>query len=844
MIDSRRKEPLVNPALSMRVSFPPTENSSTGLQQCLKNKMDPRFLPLLACILARTQLLQDACRLPEQQRDDLRQSCARRNIGKTKVRALLFFVLASLSALGCASKTTIPLYAPLAPAPLRSARMPDEADFAARDLLSVALLEDRTRAAEALAKLRETTLQSTNPEDNTKFGIPLVAYAQNLVDSMQENPRAYRNASRTLLKQKKLPKSLRTRLEYEVEDDPMLLSKARLRDDHQASFGQVFNMIAVPAGRSMMSASTPIVGFVRSFIEWSASRHLTDDFSIYERQALHYWEEELRREPDSEDAPELTRKVEIANTKLRNTRRDQELRKARRALRQGDPRLALAFSESALRNTPEDSKARRLGEKALQQIETQDAARARSLEAPQNLTLSDPTELQLAVALLGSASDTDVRIAQVLTDDPKGPWADEARFALAMRKMEQHEDVSSWKILQEAKKRRHRHENMTLHAKTLLHDPAQNPLAMFQSTRKSDGWFRTRWILFGPLARGARDRDLPRTLEWILDAPYFIDVLVGMPERIVRYPWLSPWPFGRAPSYFANQYLARYSDGKAIEDVEEWLEDYEKQRGNWIGAHEMASRHTPEGVEPSKQLLRLEKKAAEQALASATQQTRLEVRIPMLQEIVRRYPKTEASRKAGLQVRAEVLELAPQAIRVSRGFLEENPELAGPNGLGLRPELLDGNPDNGELHPRGVTFEGGNTLAVHYLNERGKKKEAPVTVRQQISAERLAEIVARLEERSLALTLLDRDYEHLPDAQRDLFFERARLGVAEEKAPRHAARSTFAFLGMREKYGLVRGRESILPIELVLQSSASDLSLGAFPRIKEPKKTPDSIFFE
>lgn len=764
--------------------------------------------------------------------------------GKANTHYLLLFVLIALGTAGCASQTAIPAYAPLAEAPLRAVRMPDEADFAVRDLVSAALLDDHVRAEQALTELREIETRNAAPKINTKMGLPLTAYGQNLVDAMHENPRTYRNAARTLLKQKRLPKALRTRLEHEVADDPLLLGKARLRDAHQHSFGQVFNMLAAPVGHSMMSGGTPVVSFVRSFIEWVASRHLDDDFSIYERQALHHWQEELRRHPDSEDAPELARKIEEANTELSKTRRDQQLRKARRALRAGEPQLAFAFAELALHNSPEDPKARRLGESALHQIEVHDARRVQSLAAPPFLEIPDQTERRLAIALLRSDPELAVMAEKILSETPRNAWADEARFALAMQKMEKHEDTASWQTLQEVKRWRHRHENMTLHAKALLADPAQNPYALFESTRKSDGWLRVRWIFSGPLASGARDRDLPRTLEWLLDAPYFVDVLVGMPERILRYPWLSPWPFGRAPYHFAHQYRTRYPDGERIAHVEDWLEDYETLRGNWIGAYEIAERHTPPDVKPPKRLLRLEEKAAEQALSSAQKQTRLEVRIPMLQEIVRRYPKTEASRKAGLQVRAEVLELAPQAIRVSRGFLEENSELAGADGLGLRAELLDGDPDNGELHPRGVTFEGGHTLAIHYLNERGKKKEAPVTVRQRISEQRLAEIVARLEERSLALTLLDRDYEHVPDAQRDLFFERARLGVAEEKMPRHAARSTFAFLGMREKYGLVRSRESILPIELVLQSSASDMSLGAFPRIKEPKKTPDSIFFE
>jgi hypothetical protein len=48
---------------------------------------------------------------------------------------------------------------------------------------------------------------------------------------------------------------------------------------------------------------------------------------------------------------------------------------------------------------------------------------------------------------------------------------------------------------------------------------------------------------------------------------------------------------------------------------------------------------------------------------------------------------------------------------------------------------------------------------------------------------------------------------------------------------------------MREMYGIVRARESILPVELVLQSGLQDFGFGAFPRIRMPKDTPDQILY-
>ena len=91
--------------------------------------------------------------------------------------------------------------------------------------------------------------------------------------------------------------------------------------------------------------------------------------------------------------------------------------------------------------------------------------------------------------------------------------------------------------------------------------------------------------------------------------------------------------------------------------------------------------------------------------------------------------------------------------------------------------------------------------------------------RERVSAERMQRVVSVLEEASLRNALTDHDYPIEYDADRDLFFERTRLGLADADQPSADARSSYAFRGMRERYGLVRKRESILPVELVVQGS-------------------------
>ena len=194
--------------------------------------------------------------------------------------------------------------------------------------------------------------------------------------------------------------------------------------------------------------------------------------------------------------------------------------------------------------------------------------------------------------------------------------------------------------------------------------------------------------------------------------------------------------------------------------------------------------------------------------------------------------------------RAEALSATPHYIQISRGFLLENPEVAGPYGLGLAPGLLDDNAANGELHPDGVALLGAREIEVNLLAPSGDDEAPPLPVHTTVSEEHLARIVAQLEETSFRNSLLDSDDPVQFDPQRDVYFERARLGLADDIDRRSYAEAGYVYRGMRERYGMVRARESILPFDVVIQGSLTDMSIGAFPRIRMPKKTPDAILYE
>jgi hypothetical protein len=291
----------------------------------------------------------------------------------------------------------------------------------------------------------------------------------------------------------------------------------------------------------------------------------------------------------------------------------------------------------------------------------------------------------------------------------------------------------------------------------------------------------------------------------------------------------------------ARRYLARHPDGERAAEVRGWLIDYHEDSGSALAAWELAREG---GDADAERLAELQRAAAKQMLEMAKKQKRQDLRLSMLGTIAEQHPDTESGREAGRLAHEELTRATVQSIRISRSFLEENPEVAGPAGVGLRPALMDGRADNGELHPEGVRLIGGRVLEFNLLAPGGDEHDTPELFRREVSDERLARLVALLEETAIRNALVDPLNDTAPDARRDHFFERAKLGVADTPDPRTSSTSTFAFVGVREKYGMVRSRESILPVELVLQGSFPDLGLGAFPRLRMPKTTPDALLYK
>jgi len=735
-------------------------------------------------------------------------------------------------ALGCATAGAPPVLSPMEPLPMVGNYVPDDNDRLAHSLAIAVLSNDRQAADDCIEELQAIDA-SRRERDEPPTG--MLPYALDARNATLDDTLAYRREADALLRRRDLDPALRARIRQEVADDPLLLADARLRDARMMHIGRAVNSFSTALGRSTFNSLMLPVRVLRSIVSVAVAEHQDDELTAPERQALAHWKRFIEKEPNTPEASVILERIDAAQVRWFRTQRDRNLRDAREALERDDVLLAVALSERALRYGPEDRQALGLLREAEERRAVWMGNRMRNLEA----TDTDSTlQRKLAVALLLPDGQVEETATALLEKHPEGSLADEAAFALATVPGEAGHEAPMWEQLEEIAELGDQRSNMARHARAALSSAEQNPYRAYRAAQGAQSWAKLRWLFFGPLANGARDLDLARPLEWAIELPTVTNVITGFPNRLIRYPFMKPTT--RVPSVLARRYLERYPEGEHAAEVRSWLEDFEASRGNYFGALQLAS---AESDADQHHLEKLRIKASEQALEAASREKRRDVRMSLLKKIAREFQGTEAGRKAGEQAREEVEKATPQQIQVTRAFLLENPQLAGPEGFGLRPGLLDDDLENGELHPEGITFLGGRMLQFAFVNESGNDRAAPRRTHAAVSAERLARVVALLEETSLRIVQVDRDARVEYDADRDLFFERAKLGVTGTPDMRASAESTYAFRGMREKYGLVRSRQSILPVEIVLQGSFDDFSLGAFPRIRLPKPTSDVILY-
>jgi hypothetical protein len=734
--------------------------------------------------------------------------------------------------------------------------IPTDGDLAAARLARAALIAHSVPATRPGGAPRVAASVENALSDLTSINLPkddekLVPLAIDLRNSTLDDPIAYRAESRKLNSQRNLDPRIVGRLDRTIDDDPIRLAKRRAFDGWHRLWARTFNAVSQPLG------STAITGFVlapyqlaNSLIHWVADFSNNEPLSMTDRQALVLRQDFLRKHPTTELTEVLVGKIAKSTILLEKTLALRRVRAAEAALDSDEPALALHQAEVArARLALHTSENRRLRKrvikaeaKALKLIEESSRRRIRSLES-----VPGPEDLQFAARALATTlltkPSSSPRLDQHLADyrsqsDRSSEGLSEYIFAL--RRHESDFDRVVRAGLTELASNKPDRDKMARHAQALLDDSWQNPYGAFERLDRRASRDELAFRLAGEWVRRTRYPNLPTPIAYLVDTPTILITIILAPLRAMIAPWTGSPDFRRAPSLAAYRYLRRFPDGNEQHEVVEWLYDYESHEERWGRALRLAdfmAEFDPE------ERLELVEKTTEKRLETVDQLDRRDNRTSILKGLVREFPDSEGGRTAGLRARAEIEDASPQHIRITKSFLLENPSVAGSRGLGLNPRLLNDDDADGELHPDGVLLRGGRVLEFALIAEGGDHKDPPEFRPRKISKQRLSQIASTLDEAVQRNGLIDVDARQSADASRDVYLERANLGLTETVDQRPTAESTHVYQSLRERYGLVRGRDSVLPFDLVVRGSLGDLALGAFPRWRPPRETPDAFLY-
>ena len=761
----------------------------------------------------------------------MKRSCRRSSAAK----ALSLLACTALLA-GCAGeRAPKPAeWSPLAP-PAHAARepLPDDAERSAVRIAAAALAGRRADAeAESAALEREDAAREARGEERSG----LADNAAELISAC-DGSEAFPQDVDELLARDDLDPALRRRLEHARDTTPLAIADTRLSEELRFKVGSLFNRIVEPLSTLAISGAINPVAAARGALSTLLTAWSFPSASPREREALHEYDEWLARHPESPDGAEVRAEADTLREKLARERSRRDLRGANTAAGRHEWDVVEILAGRALRQTPDSSEAQQLLATARSELAAEDA------RAHSSLTVRE----LVPASLSPEQSERYLALARATAVAPPGEVARDARlFAAAgapaelapeLRLLESFEPLgrgdedATAAALAAVPGSRDAPDTASRQAGALLADSSRNAWAHYLEARSADDRARWRWIALGQFANGFPDRGLWRPLETLLDVPGLAMTLASFPLRMIQYPG--------ARSHFAGgvviqgeRYVARYPQGVHAEQVHGELEELYAQRG-YVAA---ALRHAEARQSPdAKAVAGYRAALAQQLVDSSQKEKRVDVRLAYLGTVLREFGDTPAAKEAREKFHKEKTDASPQKIRLTHDFLVENPALWGPGALGIAPELLDGKRANGEIAERGVTLLGKNVIQLELEDREPMVAHVP--------PDDFARFVALLEETSRAGLERDEREKAVPDAARDEFLSDARLGLAGAD-PRSSARSEAVYQSTHEKYGFVHSRDSILPVDIVLQGDIDTLGLAAFPRIRMPEPAPDELLYE
>lgn len=446
--------------------------------------------------------------------------------------------------------------------------------------------------------------------------------------------------------------------------------------------------------------------------------------SLEERKALVLYQQFLARFPDDPQAEDVRKDVARLLAKKRQALLTHENDRGEKALKAGDLWTAERHFEGALGLDPA-SDAPGQGMMAVQSRRSKERnRRARALgtsaQLPSFKDASDETSYyKLLLASTRRHPSRMREIANTLASrhqaDPL--WAAATNVLALSYELEGHHE-KALQILREVADRGHSPSRQA-QARLLLEDPRYNHLLAIRAAERQHLKDTVSFILGGKatLEQGVVHSPASLLLYGTPAAiPLAAATAAGVGIRGIQILTGNPVPRS-AIIEAGGEYLREHprTDAHYGEVCRLLAQAYEQEE-----RYDRAIYYYREAGSDRDKIRKLEERGAETLLERADHRPTPQ-KIRFLATILRDYPETAAAREAGRKLRVFT---APQyqGLRLSKRFLEEHSAVAQ-EGLQIKPSLLDGDRDNGEIAAEGVTLLEPGRLLITFESVEGTRSE-------------------------------------------------------------------------------------------------------------------------
>src|SRR5262245_49061129 len=595
---------------------------------------------------------------------------------------------------------------------------PDAVDKRSRELLIDALTNQPDSLKDHLQFLKEQDSQ-LRQEYNTSTG--LTERAQDLLNNTIQDRQRYLSAQEAALKNASTPERKKY-LHSIINNDDLNQADDLMRQSSTNQWGGILNRMLSSVDLAGVASGNYIGAAAETVI--SQLYALADrDMAIEERRALARHLDHLKRFPNDPRNAEILRQVEGIEGKKKSVLVKKQLARGDEALGKGELERALFYYETASFIDPESKSAGKALQKATALYQEQQETRNKGLASGKEGFFSSDQEQDVA-QLLNALTLRDPTLIERQSNDVEKkhhgrPLGDAAldTEAVALELRGQHEAAK--KIIDQLA-RSSKNADLQKRAAALLSSPEYNLLGSFQDARNDRRVESVKYVLLGEdllkknliYAAGAMAAAGPA------GAPMLAAVnamMIG--NNLVNV--ISNNPISAQPVIDAGvAYIRNHPKSEDASDVYTVLADAYAERGMFdkaVNFHQLAGA-------PQEKIAALKEKAAGAMLNAATKSKGRGTQEYYLTTIIDEYPESPAAAEATKKL-AALVKSDNQGLRMSKQFLLENPELYGPNGLGLKPSLFDGNPNNMELADRGVNLLDDNEILIHYQTRWGIRSQ-------------------------------------------------------------------------------------------------------------------------